>query len=108
VRNLTKREIKKRGIIRRRILFAMGIIGVLYLVIPLLLGDMGVLKYFSMLRTYHQAKTEIRELDRKNKLLSEEIEALRSDPVVIEKVAREELGLVKKGELVYKFRKPKE
>ena len=38
-----------------------------------------------------------------NKRLEEEIKALEGDPFYIEKIAREELGMVKKGEIVYEI-----
>ncbi len=39
-------------------------------------------------------------MDAENKQLTEEIQALRSDPNTIERLAREELKLVKPGEVV--------
>lgn len=103
-RNLPQTELKRRRIFRRRIILALGIAGALYLVIPLFLGDMGILKYFGMLKKHHHVSADIQELIEENKQLQQQVEALRSDPNVIEKIAREQLGLVKKGELVYKFK----
>lgn len=102
--NHSKAEIRKRKILRKRIFIALIIIGVLYIGSPLLVGDMRMTKYFSLIRTYHQISSEIKELNGKNKRLREEVAALRSDPMAIERIARKELGLVKKGELVYHIR----
>ena len=44
---------------------------------------------------------ENERLVQENKRLEEEIKALEGDPFYIEKIAREELGMVKKGEIVY-------
>ena len=46
---------------------------------------------------------ENKRLIQENKRLEEEIKALEGDPVYIEKIAREELGMVKKGEIVYEI-----
>jgi len=46
---------------------------------------------------------ENKRLIQENKRLEEEIKALEGDPFYIEKIAREELGMVKKGEIVYEI-----
>jgi len=46
---------------------------------------------------------ENKGLIQENKRLEEEIKALEGDPFYIEKIAREELGMVKKGEIVYEI-----
>jgi len=46
---------------------------------------------------------ENKKLIQENKRLEEEIKALEGDPFYIEKIAREELGMVKKGEIVYEI-----
>ncbi len=45
----------------------------------------------------------IRKLEETNVNLRVEIQALRKDPFYIEKVAREKLGLIKPGEIIYKI-----
>lgn len=103
-RNLTQTELRRRQAFRRRLILALGITGTLYLIIPLFLGDMGILKYFGMLNKHRHISEEIHELIDQNRQLQQKVEALRSDPDVIEKIAREQLGLVKEGEFVYKFK----
>ena len=44
-------------------------------------------------------------LQEENRKLTEKISRLRNNKDEVEKVAREELGLVKKGEVVYQFEK---
>ena len=46
---------------------------------------------------------ENKKLIQENKRLGEEIKALEGDSFYIEKIAREELGMVKKGEIVYEI-----
>ena len=45
-------------------------------------------------------------LERENHHLYEEISRLQDDPAAIESLARQELGLVKEGELIFQFVKP--
>ena len=47
-------------------------------------------------------KDQIVDLKKQNSLLLIEKERLEKDPVYLEKVAREKMGLVKEGEVVYK------
>ena len=47
-------------------------------------------------------RKQIEELRLKGVSLKEEKRRLENDPVYLEKVAREKMGLVKEGEVVYK------
>jgi cell division protein FtsB len=66
-------------------------------------GERGILHI-------QRLKEEKRELDEKNYLLQKEnsvlrerIRRLRHDNLFLEKIAREELGLVRPGEIIYRF-----
>ena len=48
-------------------------------------------------------KGKIEELKMSNKELEKRINTLKNDKLYIEKVARDELGMIKQGEKVYKF-----
>lgn len=66
-------------------------------------GDRGLL---AMWRTQHELERLVREIEiveQKNATLSHEVQRLRSDLAYIEKIAREELGLVRPGEIVFEF-----
>jgi len=45
-------------------------------------------------------------LEKENQQIYQEISLLRNDPTAIERLARQELGLVKEGELVFQFVHP--
>lgn len=49
---------------------------------------------------YERRLTELKE---KNKELEKEKRLLLEDPVYLEKVAREEMGLVREGEVIYRL-----
>ena len=46
---------------------------------------------------------ENEELERGIKKLQAEVQRLRDDPTAVEKIAREQLGLVRKNELIFQF-----
>ncbi len=48
-------------------------------------------------------RQEIKALQEKNAALLRERELLETDPEYVEKIAREKMGLIKEGEVVYKI-----
>lgn len=66
-------------------------------------GDHGLL---AMRRTQSQMKELRGELDRlnqENSDLSKQVQALRTDPKAVERIAREEMGLARPGEMIFKL-----
>lgn len=80
-----------------------GIIAIMFVT-----GRKGLIRLIQLKIEESKLKSDIGKLNKNNVRLSEEIEKLQKDPKTIEKIAREELGLVKKGETVYKFVPKKE
>ena len=68
-----------------------------------MLSDLGIIKYISMKGEYNRIRDDVSRLDAENKKLMEEVEGLKTDPDSIEALARENLGLAKEGEIIYKF-----
>jgi cell division protein FtsB len=88
-----------QGVIVR---IALGVFGLLTVAMLLLavFNDKGALQVHAQANKLSAIESEITNLDADNKQLNDEIQALRSDPTTIEKFAREELKLVKPGEIV--------
>ena len=88
-----------QGVIVR---IALGVFGLLTVAMLLLavFNDKGALQVHAQANKLSAIESEITNLDAENKQLNDEIQALRSDPTTIEKFAREELKLVKPGEIV--------
>jgi cell division protein FtsB len=63
-------------------------------------NDEGLLEVHARAKKLSAIEADIGKLDAENKELSSDIQSLRSDPSTIEKFAREELKLVKPGEIV--------
>jgi cell division protein FtsB len=87
------------GVIVRIALAVFGLLTVAMLLLSVF-NEKGAIEVRSQAKKLGAIETEIGKLDNENKQLSEEIQALRSDPNAIEKLAREELKLVKPGEIV--------
>lgn len=69
----------------------------------LLSKERGILKVREVTRIKAQFIKEIEQLEKTNQDLETEILSLRRDPFWIEKIAREELDMVRPGEIVIKF-----
>lgn len=67
------------------------------------LGRDGYLAVLENRERVSALRREIGEIRTRNKALRAEIRSLRSDMRAIERIAREDLGLVKRGEIVYEF-----
>jgi cell division protein FtsB len=82
-----------------------ALIGLLVLV--LVVHDIfGAHGYLAMRRTQQEIKKVTRDLDQLNKENSEleqEVRELKTDPHKIEKIARDELGLARPGEVIIKI-----
>ena len=81
---------------------ALGVFGLLTCAMLLLavFNDKGALRVHAKAKQLSATETEIATVDAENEKLLTEINSLRHDPTTIEKLAREELKLVKPGEIV--------
>jgi cell division protein FtsL len=77
------------------------------LLLALLVHDIfGAHGYLAMRRTQQEinkVKAGIQQLNKENLQLEEEVKELKSDPHKIEKIARDELGLARPGEVIIKI-----
>lgn len=85
------------------IIFVLAAAGAIYLLASLVLGEMGMVKYFRMKAQYRSLMEEIAALKQDNVKLAREVHALRTDPGCIERIARDKLGLARPGEIVYYY-----
>lgn len=89
----------------RPVWFVAGVL--LVLVLVALFGDKGVLQLWRLRGEVDTLHREVQVLEAENERLSRAVAELRDDPAVIERIAREELGLVRPGERVLRFPKTK-
>ena len=81
-----------------------GLLVMAIVVVPLQILDEQGLPRYRMLRTeLEEVRERNAELRRQARALNNQVERLRSDPSAVESVARDELGMVRDGELVFQF-----
>jgi cell division protein FtsB len=73
----------------------------LVLVINALIGERGLMETLRARRQYQELVTSIDRLRTENARLRDEARRLRSDPATIEALARQDLGLIRPGELLF-------
>ena len=66
-------------------------------------GDRGLLAMWSMQQDLRRMAREIEILEGENHRLGHEVQRLQTDLGYIEKIAREELGMVRPGEIILEF-----
>lgn len=66
-------------------------------------GERGFIHLYRMEKDRRAHLERIREVEKQNHELLEEIKRLRTDKGYLESVARKELGLVKDDEILYRF-----
>jgi cell division protein FtsB len=86
---------------RRRWLVALGCLLFLLFSLHQILGENGYLTLRARQREVRQLENEVRRLAEENQRLDREVNRLRNDPRAIERVAREEMKLVRPGEVIY-------
>ena len=63
----------------------------------------GAIRYYQLENDIEKISKETQNLRAENVKLREEIEKLITDPAYIEKIAREEHGLIRNNEVIYQF-----
>jgi len=73
----------------------------------LVLSPHGLPRLRAMQKELADVETENAELRRDIAHLRAEVQELRDDPAAVERIARDQLGLVRKSEVVFQFGKPR-
>ena len=79
------------------------ILGIVILIFGsfVIFSSYGIIKSIKLVAQRYTSIEEIKALKRENDSLRDEIKQLKTDTLEIEKVAREQYGMVKKGEKVF-------
>jgi cell division protein FtsB len=86
---------------RRRLLNYVLVLVTVVLVVDALVGDKGLMETIRARRQFADLAASLTALRQQNAQLRDEIRRLREDPGTIESIAREELGLIRPGELLF-------
>jgi cell division protein FtsB len=85
-------------------LLPFGVLVLAIVAVPLhLLDDNGLPRYQVLEKELAQIRAENDRVERAVIDLSRAVEALRTDPHAIERIARDDMGMVREGELVFQF-----
>ncbi|MBW2463108.1 MAG: septum formation initiator family protein [Deltaproteobacteria bacterium] len=85
-------------------LLPFGLLVLAIVAVPLhLLDDHGLPRYRVLASELRQVESENERVQREVVDLSRQVEALRHDPLAIERIARDDFGMVREGELVFQF-----
>jgi cell division protein FtsB len=84
---------------RRWVRYALAFV-TLVLVVDALAGDGGLMDRLRARREYRELARSLEDLRQENATLRHDIKRYRDDPAAIESLARQELGLMKPGEVL--------
>ncbi len=101
--NLLRKQVVSEIRKRRLIYFTVILLSFFYLIINLIFGDMGLLKYRELNKKKIRLETQVKEIKRENEQLASEIKLLKEDPFYTEKHAREDFGLAKPDEYIFQY-----
>jgi cell division protein FtsB len=93
--------------VKKRSIFFMILILSLILGLLTLFGDKGILHLLRLRKEMSRIQEDNRKIEAENRKLREEVKRLQNEKRYIEEVARKELGMVKEGEVIYRFDPPK-
>jgi|YelNatPaOPRAMG01_1025707.scaffolds.fasta_scaffold02001_5 cell division protein FtsB len=99
LRQQVEKEKKKKKIIISTILF----LSFLYLIIILIFGDMGLVRYKELKNTKFKLEAQVKEIENENKHLKNELAKFNEDRFYLEKYAREEFGFAKRDEYIFLY-----
>lgn len=86
---------------QRRTIHLLLIFVTLVLVVDSLVGEKGLMESMRARRQYREVAASLDAIRRENMRMREEVRRLKEDPAAIESLAREELGLIRPGEVLF-------
>ena len=90
------------GPLQKKYLLSLGLF-VTGMLLFSLFGSRGLVQIYQLTEDRDRIQMSNARLEEENKKLAAQIHRLRNNKEEVEKIAREDLGLVKKGEIVYQF-----
>ncbi len=95
-------EKRKRKLISR-VLILIGLLFAVTLMVKVFFGDRGFFGLLKIKSEYASILEEVNQLQNENVKLAEEINKLKDDKYYQEKIAREKMGFIREGEVVFLF-----
>jgi cell division protein FtsB len=88
---------------QHRLVIGGGIGCFLLLLLLAMVGERGFFEVYQFGRHLQRVESRIRALEKENERLRTQVTGLRSDPYQVEKLAREDLGLVRPDEIIFEI-----
>ena len=101
--NLLRKQVTSELKKRRLIFFTLTLLSILYLIINVIFGDMGLIRYVELRKTKASLESQVKEIEQDNKKLRLQLKSIKEDPFIKEKHAREDYGLAKPDELIFQY-----
>jgi cell division protein FtsB len=101
--NLLRKQVVMENRKRRIIFLTFVFLGFTYLVISFVFGDLGLLTYSKLHDRKARLEKQITEIEKENAALRSEVKSLKGNPYYREKYAREEFGLAKPDEYIFRY-----
>jgi cell division protein FtsB len=79
------------------------VVALLLLAVHDVFGEHGFLAMWRTQKQLTQLRGDIDRLNKENTKMTNQVTALKTDPETIERIAREQMGLAKPGELIFKL-----
>jgi len=93
----------RRPKLGRQLVIFVVLVGAVLVALAAITGDRGYLDLRRQKAQLSKLRAEVAELNDENGTLLHEVRGLRSDPFVIERIAREKLGYARPGEITFTF-----
>ena len=90
----------------QKILLSLVALVLLNILLVIIFGDRGLVEVNQLKGERDHLLRDNHDLKEKNTALRREIERLKSDPAYIEHVARQELGMIGRDEVIVRFNTP--
>ena len=100
---LLKKQVSLELRKRRIVFFTMMLLFMFYILASFTLGDSGLIRYLELKNKKVQIEQEVRNIDLNNSRLKSELKLLNENPFYLEKHAREEFGMAKPDEYIFKY-----
>ena len=101
-KNASRKKQKRAETLQRAVRYALGAVFLLVFMNGLF-GQNGYLALRRAHADVQKLHKEIEQLNEQNHQLSGDVHALKTDPAAVERVAREDMGLARPGELVFRL-----
>ena len=102
-RNLLRKQVAAEIKKRRLVISTITLLSFLYLGTTFIFGNTGFLRYLELKEKKVQIQLEIKDIEAKKARLKADVKQLKENPFYLEKYAREDFGMAKPDEYVFKY-----